>query len=278
MSVEDNTAGRLASAAGLVMIGNLVSRLLGLAREQIIAGMFGASAQASMFVLASRLPVMVYDLIIGGAMTSALVPVFSEYGKDDRRGRLDGALGATIGAALLVLIPVIGLLIIAAPHVIGFMGVGFAPAEREMGMALVRLALPATIILGMASVLMAALYARERFARPSFASALYNLGIILGAFLLTPFFGVTGLVVGLLAGAFFQCIAQLPSFKGLKLRTLINFQHPALRRILWLYAPVAAGMVHVANFGVTIGFVRRAPFQSLSTAFPLSTRTRILKL
>ncbi len=257
----------MATAASLVMVGNLASRILGLVRDQTIAALFGASAQASIFGVVSRVSTMVYDLLIGGAMTAALVPVFSEYAReeagdpaapgseiaaegtrpDERRDRLAGALGATVGAALLVLIPVVGLLIVAAPQVIAFMGEGFAPETQDLGMRLVRLALPSAAMLGIASVLMAALYARERFVLPSFATALYNVGIIAGALLLTPFFGLGGLVLGLLAGAALQCAAQSPALRGVRWGALINFRHPALRRIVRLYAPVAGGLV------VTVG-------------------------
>ena len=247
---------RVATAASLVMVGNLASRILGLVRDQTIAALFGSSAQASIFVVVSRVPTMVYDLLIGGAMTAALVPVFSEYardgespGADKRRDRLAGALGATVGAAALVLLPAVVLLIVAAPQVIAFMGEGFAPEMQDLGMRLVRLAMPSVALLGIASVLMAAHYARERFVRPSFATALYNVGIIAGALLLTPFFGLGGLVLGLLAGAALQCAAQSPALRGVRWRALINFRHPALRRIVRLYAPVAGSLV--VSAGIT---------------------------
>ena len=197
-------------------------------------------------------------------MTAALVPVFSEYARDDtaspahprverrpdeRRDRLAGALGATVGAALLVLIPVVGLLIVAAPQIMAFMGEGFAPEMQDLGMRLVRLAMPSVAMLGIASVLMAAHYARERFVRPSFATALYNVGIIAGALLLTPFFGLGGLVLGLLAGAALQCAAQSPALRGVRWSALFDFRHPALRRIVRLYAPVAGGLVVSVGIG-----------------------------
>ena len=251
------------------MVGNLASRILGLVRDQTIAALFGASAHASIFGVISRVSTMVYDLLIGGALTAALVPVFSEYAREDRpspappgqevkgnggppderRDRLAGALGATVGAALLVLIPVVGLLIVAAPQIMAFMGEGFAPEMQDLGMRLVRLAMPSVAMLGLASVLMAAHYARECFVLPSFATALYNVGIIAGALLLTPFFGLGGLVLGLLAGAALQCAAQSPALRGVRWRALINLRHPALRRIVRLYAPVAGGLV--VSAGVT---------------------------
>src|SRR5437879_618113 len=74
---------RIATAAVLIMLGNVVSRVLGLVREQTIAALVGTTAAGSVFSAASRVPTIVYDLLIGGAMTAALVPVFSEYAARD---------------------------------------------------------------------------------------------------------------------------------------------------------------------------------------------------
>src|SRR5438128_2557903 len=78
---------RIATAALAIMLGNVVSRVLGLAREQTIAALVGTTAAGSIFTAASRVPTMVYDLLIGGAMTAALVPVFSEYAARDEARR-----------------------------------------------------------------------------------------------------------------------------------------------------------------------------------------------
>ena len=97
---------RVATAASLVMVGNLASRVLGLVRDQTIAALFGASAHASIFGVISRVSTMVYDLLIGGALTAALVPVFSEYARDDttgpalpwvKRQRMTGRTGRVCG-------------------------------------------------------------------------------------------------------------------------------------------------------------------------------------
>jgi hypothetical protein len=171
---------RIATSAALIMLGNVASRLLGLAREQTIAALFGTTAAASIFSAASRVPTMVYDLLIGGAITAALVPVFSEYAaRDERRSlrssselrvprsqvpasRLEthrrapppeaaelGTLaGAVVGLTLTVLVPVAAALVLLARPLMSVLGVGFKPAVQARGILLVRLALPAVVLLG----------------------------------------------------------------------------------------------------------------------------------
>src|SRR5512146_3090419 len=88
----------LLSAAALITVGNLTSRLLGLVREQVIAALFGASADTSVFATAITVPTMVYDLLIGGAVSAALVPVFSGLADDGSDGSTP--LGKVVGTVL----------------------------------------------------------------------------------------------------------------------------------------------------------------------------------
>lgn len=264
-------AGRIAGAAVLIMLGNVVSRVLGLVRNQTIGALYGVTAAADIFNAANRVPTMVYDLLIGGAISAALVPVFSEYAaRDERRrladaagvpasggsgtavprgagsegaGELEVLAGTVLGLALAVLVPAVTLLIAWAGPLMSLLGVGFAPADQAQGMLLVRLALPAVVLQGISAVLMGVLYAVRRVSLPSYAAAIYNLAIILCAILLSPWLGVTSLVVGVLVGATGQVLLQLPGLRGLRLRPMLDLAHPGVRRILRLYAPVAAGLL-----------------------------------
>jgi putative peptidoglycan lipid II flippase len=243
----------IAVAAALIMLGNIVSRLLGLVRSQTIGALYGVTAASDIFNAANRVPTMVYDLLIGGAITAALVPVFSEYAaRDERRhgGAPDGGApelerlaGTALGLVLAILVPAVALLMVFAGPLISLLGVGFAPEVQAQGMFLVRLALPAVVLQGVSAVLMGVLYARSRVSLPSYAAAVYNLGIIVCAIVLSRWLGVTSLVIGVLVGAVGQMLLQLPGLRGMHLRPSFHFGHPGVQRILRLYAPVAAGLV-----------------------------------
>ena len=240
---------RIAKSAALIMLGNVGSRVLGLLREQTIAALFGTTVTASIFSAVSRVPTLVYDLLIGGAITAALVPVFSEIaGREERgdpgaRGELRRVAGAVLALALAVLIPMVALLVVFAGPLIGLLGVGFAPEIQEQGVLLTRIALPSVVLLGVAAVLMAVLYALHRVTLPSFAAAAYNLGIIVCALGLGHVWGATGLVVGLVVGATAQLALQMYGLRDRLPQLNADLRSPAVRRILTLYAPVAGGLL-----------------------------------
>lgn len=239
---------RIATSAALIMLGNVASRLLGLFREQTIAALFGTTVAASVFTAATRVPTMVYDLLIGGAISAALVPVFSEYAERDAQrpageGELGRLAGAVIGVTLAVLLPAVVLLMIFAEPVMGALGEGFPPEIQAQGVLLVRLALPSVLALGVSAVMMGVLYSLHRVALPSFATGIYNAGIIAGALALSPWLGVSSLVVGVLAGAAGHMIMQMFGLRGLRLTLSLDLRHPGVRRIVRLYLPVAAGLL-----------------------------------
>ena len=239
---------RVVIAATLIAIGNIASRVLGLARESVIAGLFGAGAAVDAFTAASTIPTTLYDLLINGAISAALVPVFSEYAEGDEREFWHIA-STIINLALLVMTAVVALLIWLAPQVIGLLAGGFRADIRDQATQMVRLLLPAAIFMGLSGLITALLYARQRFLLPALTASAYNLGIILGAALLTPLLGPLSLVVGVLAGALLQVLLQLPGLRnsngrqdGVAYQLVLDLRHPGVRRILRLYAPVSLGI------------------------------------
>jgi len=239
-----STRRTIVKAAGIIMLGNIASRLLGVAREQVIAALFGATGTTDAFVAASTVPTVVYDLLIGGAISAALIPVFSDYADDPARGDdLSRVAGTILTLVTLALAVIIVILIAFAPALIAVLGTGLAPNVQEQAISLVRLMLPAVLFMGLAGILTALLYARQRFTLPAFTVAAYNASVIVLALLLAGQLGVTSLVAGVLVGAFLQIALQLPGVRGMSLRPMLDLAHPGLRRALKLYAPVAAGLI-----------------------------------
>jgi putative peptidoglycan lipid II flippase len=241
---------RIAHAALIIALGNVASRLLGIVREQVIAGLFGATGVTDAFVAASTVPTMVYDLLIGGAISAALIPVFSEYA--DERPVDFGRVGSTvINLAALALTAVVALAIPFAPELITILGVGFAPQIRQQAIDLVRIILPAVLFLGLSGVTTALLYARRQFALPAFVVTVYNLGIIVTALALGGSLGTASLVLGIVIGAFLQIALQAPGLRGFQYSFTVDLRHPGVRRIARLYLPVMAGLA-VSQVGVLI--------------------------
>ncbi|HXF61341.1 MAG TPA: murein biosynthesis integral membrane protein MurJ, partial [Caldilineaceae bacterium] len=239
-------AGGLARSAGVLALGSAAGRVLGLAREVVIASYFGATGEVSAFRVASQAPVLLYDFLIGGMLSAALVPVLSEYAR--RRAEFTHLVMALltlfgVGLALLVL-----LLELAAPQVAWLLAAGFAefdPALLALTVSLLRQAAPVVWLFGIAGLLTAMLYALQRFSFPALATAIYNLGIVLAAPLLAARLGVASLVVGMVAGALAQVAIMGWDLhrSGFALAWRPSWSHPAVGKILRLYAPIAAALL-----------------------------------
>lgn len=153
----------MARAASLIAAGNVVSRVLGLARETVIANLFGATGQVSAFRVAQIIPTMLYDLLVGGMVSSALVPVFSEQAERDRCELWH--LASLILSLTVVVLGVVVLLIeVAAPQLAFLMAGGFAPELLETTTRLMRLTTPAVLFLSLSGIVTGLLYALKRFA------------------------------------------------------------------------------------------------------------------
>ncbi|MCS6825181.1 MAG: murein biosynthesis integral membrane protein MurJ [Caldilinea sp.] len=237
----------LARSASLLALGSLVSRALGLLREMVIAALFGATGQVSAFRVAAQVPTLLYDFLVGGMLSAALVPVLSDYA---RRGRREfRQVVAALAALFVVLLTVLVIALeLTAPLLASLLAGGFRtsePALLELTTRLIRWTAPVVWFLSMAGVMMAVLYAQQRFTAPALATAVFNLGIVVAAPLLAPQIGVFSLAVGLLLGSLAQlAVMTFDAHRaGLLSRLRIDRRHPALRRVFWLYLPIAAGMV-----------------------------------
>ncbi|HMP38835.1 MAG TPA: murein biosynthesis integral membrane protein MurJ [Roseiflexaceae bacterium] len=241
MQTNSRTARRIAVAALLIAVGNIASRLIGIVREAVIAWLFGRGADVAVFTAASAMPTIVYDLLINGAISAALVPVFSAYAEadDDEFWRVAASI-TTIALAAVTFVT--GLLIWQAPLAVTILAGGFNEDLREQAILTTQLLLPATISMALSGLITALLQARQKFLLPAFTTSAFNIGVIAAALLLTPLLGPLSLVIGVLAGSFLQVILQLPGLRGVTFRLRLELGHPGVRRILKLYAPVALGI------------------------------------
>ena len=239
----DSEEKGIVRAAAVLAAGNVVSRVLGLAREMVKANLFGTSPLLAAFQAAAYVPTSLFDLIIGGMVNSSLVPVFSDYTDKDKREELWHVLSMVLSAATLVLLGVIAIVELLAPQVAWLVGaVNFSETDlTEFSITLIRMTTPAVLFLGIASILTGALYALKRFTVPAFIGAAFN-GTIVVVALLNPD-EIRSLVWGLLLGSLLQVLLQLPALRDARFRWTLDFQHPAIRRIIKLYIPILAGLV-----------------------------------
>lgn len=244
-------AGGVARSAGILAIGNVLSRTLGLLRETIISYLFGASGELSAFILAARVPTMIYDFLVGGLLSAALVPVFSDYARPERRAELWRVVSAVLcvvglGMALLMI-----LLELFAWPVARLIGGGFDEDLIGVVATSLRIMGPAVFFFGLSGILTGLLYALKSFTFPALAAAVFNLGIVVCAPLLSPWLGIYSLPIGVTVGSLSQLLLLLPALRRTSVKLRLVWQHPALRRILLLYIPVSVSLL-VGQFQVLV--------------------------
>jgi putative peptidoglycan lipid II flippase len=234
--------GRLFGAASLMAAGNVASRVLGLVRQQVIAGLYGNTLQAQALAAALRVPTMIYDLLVGGMLTAALVPVLSGYAST-RRSELWRAISVITSGVGVVTGSVALLLYVLSGPVAGLLAGGLGPEGEAMVATSLRWLSPAVAAFGLAGALTGALYALERFARPAATGAVYNLAMIATVLMLHDRLGPYAVPLGVTVGGCAQVLLLVPGLRDGRLRPTLDFRHPVVRRVLVLYAPVAAGLI-----------------------------------
>jgi putative peptidoglycan lipid II flippase len=239
------TARRVAHAAGIMMAAILASRLLGLVRNAVISHQFGQKYWADVYFGAFQIPDLLYFLIAGGALSSAFIPVFTEY---LTKGREKEAwhLFSTVACVMFVVVSGFVLLgeIFAAP-LMHLVNPGFSPEKAADTVPLTRIVLPAQICFFLGGLLMGVQNARNQFLMPALGPIIYNLGIICGGLLLASWLGVAGLCWGALCGAIVGNFAlQLWAVRrmGMVFRVSFDWKHPDVMKVWKLMLPVVLGV------------------------------------
>jgi len=229
-------------AASLLFLSGLFSRILGLLRDRLLAGTFGAGKDLDIYFAAFRIPDFVYGILIMGGISAVFLPVFSEYfRKDEREGwRLSCNI---LNCFLILLILICAILAIFTPWLIRFVAPGFSEEDRNLAIILTRIMFLSPIFFGLSSIFSGILHYFNRFLIYSLAPILYNLGIIFGILCLVPIFGIFGLGYGVILGAAFHWLIQVPAAKnsGFRYFPLFNFKSPGLMKIFKLMMPRTIG-------------------------------------
>ncbi|HWW33527.1 MAG TPA: murein biosynthesis integral membrane protein MurJ [Steroidobacteraceae bacterium] len=243
-------------AAGVVGLAVLCSRVLGLAREQIFAALFGGGRVMDAFTIAFRIPNLLRDLFAEGALSTAFVTTFSKTVATEGDGaawRLANKV-ATLAAVSLSVITLLG--IAFAPALVAVLAPGFAGEKAELTVTLTRVMYPFILLVSLAALVMGVLNARNVFGVPAMASSFFNLGSIVAGVLLgywlDPHFGtraILGLAVGTLIGGALQLTVQLPALArlGYRFHPDFHWRDPGVRSILRLMGPsvIAASTTQV---------------------------------
>ncbi len=262
--------GNAIAVATMILTGSFIAgRVLGLFRNSLFAALFGGQAHiidADAYTQAFYIPDTIFNLVSGGALLSAFIPIFTQYlveKRDKKTAYYVANVALNTAVAGLTIFAILGMIL--APKLVPLYVLDARPGEINEIVSLVRIMLLQPIFLGASTVLSAILQTRQRFLIPAIATVLYNVGLILGLCatlvdshtgLFGGHLGIYGATWGVVLGAGLQFLIQFPAAvaAGLRYRPAINFRHPGMHSIIRLMIPriVNAGMLYLA-FGVDRG-------------------------
>lgn len=198
------------SAALILGAAGLLSRVLGVLRDRLLAAQFGAGRELDVYYVAFQIPDFMATLFLLGAGTAAILPMFQE---DMARSR-EEARRLISHLSLLFLLGSAGLALITfflSPYLMGIVAPGFSEEERALSVLLTRIMLLSPIFLGLSNIFSSVVQSFQRFLPFALAPVLYNVGIIMGIVILVPLWGVTGLGAGVALGALLHFLVQFQS-------------------------------------------------------------------
>jgi len=242
-----NAEFKTVAGSALVISGaTLLSRLIGLFRDRVLAHYFGAGAVLDAYYAAFKIPDLIYNLLIVGALSAGFIPIFTRLfhqNKDDKKAAWD-LTNNVINIMTLFMLVLGSLGIIFAPYFVPLIAPGFTFENKQLVISLMRIMFISPVLFGLSMVFGGVLQSLRRFLLFSIAPLFYNLGIIIGAAYLTKVFGVKGLALGVILGAFIHMVIQYYGARqaGFRFKNILNFKDKETRLIGKLMLPRTAGL------------------------------------
>ncbi|PKM89709.1 MAG: murein biosynthesis integral membrane protein MurJ [Firmicutes bacterium HGW-Firmicutes-12] len=243
----------VAKAAGLLMVAMTLSRILGYVRDMVIYARFGQNSFTDAYNAAFSIPDFLYYLLVGGALSSAFIPVFSSFIATKKEE--EGWLVASTIFNIIIILMLFGIAVgfVFAPNLIYILVPGFAPENLELTVTMTRIMFLQTFFMALNGISMGILNSYHHFFAPALGAVVYNLGIIVVGLILSPYIGIMGFAVGVVSGAILNFCVQLPALLklGLRYRFVIDLKHPGVQKIGTLVLPVLIGL-SVTHFNLFV--------------------------
>ncbi len=259
----------IVKTAGIVSLGTFFSRITGLIRLQVIAYLFGYSIVTDAFWVAFTLPNLFRGLLAEGALTTAFIPVFSEWLSNKGEKEAWRLANNILNILFLLLIGVMGLGILFASYYVPWIGIGFRgnPSQMHVAVLLTQLMWPFLFFMSIAALVMAMLHCRGHFTSPAIAPVFFNVAMIGCAFLLFQRWGIYSLALGVVIGGGAQLLIQVPYLlkKGFRYRFVLSFKDRGVKKIGKLILPaILGGITLQVNVIITRVFASTLPPGSIS--------------
>lgn len=231
-------------AAGILMITMMLSRVLGFARDITISSIFSAGRYADVYVAAFTIPDLIYFALVGGALSSAFIPVFSGYLANKQEED-----AYTVASTILNLVSIVALVLIAfgllfTPQLVDLL-LDFEEEETvALTILLTRVMFAQCFFMCLAGISQGILQCYKEFAIPAFGAVVYNSAIIVVGLLLHQKLGILGFTLGVVVGAILNFAMQIPAMVRyqFRYRPVIDLHHPGVKKFFMLFLPVVLGL------------------------------------
>jgi len=284
LSFFENIAKTMTRAAFLVAVFTLLASILGMIRDRMLAGYFGAGAELDSYYAAFRIPDFFYNTVLVGITSSAFLPVLTRYLHKPASKSLQPEseplselfsfpqetrefVNSLVSILALGLFVITSLLWFFAPYLLRWIAPGFTPSQQETTALLTRILLLSPVFLSFSGMLGNILNIHRFFFFYSLAPVVYNLGSIIAILVLVPIMGITGLAWGIVLGAMFHFLVQFfPAvFMGLKINWQWNPYHPGILKVFKMMLPrsIHLGLIQ-SNFIIVTLLASTLPVGSLA--------------
>lgn len=236
-------AKRLFQNAGIITIGALISRVLGYARETILAAKFGTSAPRGAFDVGSYIPITLSNLLVAGMVSAVFIPIFTKYLYHNNKEEIKHIYAVVVNQFTLMMIGLMVVLYVLSPWIIKIQAPGFKPDQYQMTLQIFQIALPSVYFLGLAALNAGTLNSLKIFGIPTLGGIIFNTIVVLVTFFYADQWGINSVAYALIIGSIGQFLIQYIWVEkyGLGYRFTKQLSHPAMKEIYGLVLPVLIG-------------------------------------
>lgn len=256
--INGRPSSSIVSAAFVITVAGLMSRLLGLVRDRFLASTFGAGDTLDVYYAAFRIPDLIYNLLILGALSAAFIPVFTGLVSQEKDEDAWKMANGIMNLAIFFIVFLSLTFAIFAPFFTKLLTPGFPPEKIERVVTFTRIMFLSPLFLGISGIFGGILTSFRQFLIYSIAPLFYNLGIIFGVVFFVKLWGPIGLAWGVVLGAFLHMTAQYPAARSLGYRHCWSFfkcfSNREVRKVIRLMIPRTLGIAinQINLFVITI--------------------------
>lgn len=261
---------KIAKAAGSIMLAFIISNVIGLIRQILVANVYGTGFEIDAFNAANRVAETIFNLAAGGALASAFIPTLTGLLSQKKFQTALKLISAIFNLLMIVLFIITIIASVFAPQIVrNVLAPGFSddPLKEKLTENLLIIMLPSAILFSLSGLLMSILNSHQIFFIPALTPSMYQVGMIIGILALSPIWGIYGLAWGVVIGALLHLLLQIPTLLKLKLKYYpdLGLQLPEVREVVQLMLPRLFGVAIVQiNFWVNTRIASRLPEGSIT--------------